>query len=306
VWALAAFAVVFTLLFTVFLTNPSGLWDGLYESIAYWLRQHGVGRGGEKPYFYVAVLLGEEWPVVLLGALGAVLAFRQPNVLRAFLVWSFALSLAISPKRAPLICVGWIVAFVITIHSVASNSDVMNFYARPIEGLQAIIDLDERRIVKLLDSGVVPIPAANHNFDEASIGASIGLRPELRPIRISQPLGVNFRFDGNFIEWQKWRFHARFENQRIGPILPRELRRLFDGFDEPAAMLGTPEQCCKTRPRVESRPAEPVNRSITRDQRGRLAVANQTVGFQRFAHPFTPAWTVCKLRVTPGGARVTV
>ena len=43
VWALAAFAVVFTLLFTVFLTNPAGLWDGLYESIAYWLGQHDVG-----------------------------------------------------------------------------------------------------------------------------------------------------------------------------------------------------------------------------------------------------------------------
>ncbi len=95
VWALAAFAIVFTLMFTVFLTNPSGLWDGLHDSIAYWLEQHGVGRGGEKPYFYVIVLFGQEWPVLLLGLLGVVLAFRQPTVLRAFLVWAFALSLAI-------------------------------------------------------------------------------------------------------------------------------------------------------------------------------------------------------------------
>jgi len=95
VWALAAFAATFTLLFTVFLTNPAGLWDGLYESVAYWIGQHDVGRGGEKPYFYVAVLFGVEWPVLLLGAIGAVVAFRQPTVLRAFLVWGFALSLAI-------------------------------------------------------------------------------------------------------------------------------------------------------------------------------------------------------------------
>ena len=33
--------------------------------------------------------------MLLLGLLGVVLAFRQPTVLRAFLVWSFALSLAI-------------------------------------------------------------------------------------------------------------------------------------------------------------------------------------------------------------------
>jgi uncharacterized protein (TIGR03663 family) len=95
VWALAAFAGVFTILFTVFLTNPSGLWDGLYESIAYWIGQHDVGRGGEKPYFYVVVLFAHEWPVLLLAGVGTVLAFRQPTVLRAFLVWAFALSLAI-------------------------------------------------------------------------------------------------------------------------------------------------------------------------------------------------------------------
>ena len=94
----------------------------------------------------------------------------------------------------------------------------INLYARPIEGLQAIIDLDDRKIIKLIDTGVVPIPAATHNFDEASIGAAYGLRPELRPIRISQPAGLNFRFDGNFIEWQKWRFHARFE-RRSGPVV---------------------------------------------------------------------------------------
>ena len=95
VWALAAFAVVFTLLFTVLLTNPPGLWDGLYESLHYWLGQHDVGRGGEKPYFYVVVLFSTEWPVIVLGLVGAVLAFRQPTVLRAFLVWAFALSLGI-------------------------------------------------------------------------------------------------------------------------------------------------------------------------------------------------------------------
>ncbi len=94
----------------------------------------------------------------------------------------------------------------------------INLYARPIEGLQAIIDLDERRIVKLIDTGVVPIPAATHNFDEASVGARYGLRPELRPIRIQQPAGANFRIDGNFVEWQKWRFHVRFE-RRSGPVI---------------------------------------------------------------------------------------
>ena len=41
----AAFALVFTVLFTVFLTKPGGLWDGIYEGLKYWLEQHGTGRG---------------------------------------------------------------------------------------------------------------------------------------------------------------------------------------------------------------------------------------------------------------------
>ena len=70
-WALAAFAVDFTLMFTVFLTNPAGSGTGSTRASPYWIGQHGVGRGGEKPYFYVVVLFGEEWPVLLLGAVGA-------------------------------------------------------------------------------------------------------------------------------------------------------------------------------------------------------------------------------------------
>ena len=94
-WGLAAFAGVFTLLFTVFLTHPAGLWDGIYEGLNYWLGQHDVGRGGEPAYFYVVLLFADEWPVLALAAIGTVVAFRQPTVLRAFLVWDFALSLAV-------------------------------------------------------------------------------------------------------------------------------------------------------------------------------------------------------------------
>ena len=94
----------------------------------------------------------------------------------------------------------------------------INLFARPIEGVQAIIDLDERRVLQVLDSGVVPIPSATHEFDEATVAASIGLRPPLKPIRITQPEGRNFRIVGNFIEWQKWRLHLRFE-RRAGTVL---------------------------------------------------------------------------------------
>jgi primary-amine oxidase len=94
----------------------------------------------------------------------------------------------------------------------------INLFARPIEGVQAIIDLDERRVLRVLDSGVVPVPPATHEFDEATVAATIGLRPPMKTLRMFQPDGRNFSIQNNFIEWQKWRFHVRFE-RRAGTVV---------------------------------------------------------------------------------------
>ncbi len=93
-WGVAAFLGVYTLLFTTFLTNPSGVY-GLYTGLDYWLGQHDVGRGGEPEYFYAIVLFAHEWPVLALGAAGAVAALRRPTLLRLFLIWAFVVSLVV-------------------------------------------------------------------------------------------------------------------------------------------------------------------------------------------------------------------
>ncbi len=49
-------AVIFTLLFTTFLTNPLGLGTGAVGSISYWLAQHGVQRGGQPWYYYLLLV----------------------------------------------------------------------------------------------------------------------------------------------------------------------------------------------------------------------------------------------------------
>jgi primary-amine oxidase len=90
----------------------------------------------------------------------------------------------------------------------------INLYAKPIEGLQAIIDLDDQVVLHVIDTGPLPLPTSPQNFDEASVAASPGgLRPALKPIRITQPMGANFSINGNIVEWQKWKFHVRFERQ---------------------------------------------------------------------------------------------
>jgi uncharacterized protein (TIGR03663 family) len=94
-WALAAFLGVFTVLFTTFLTHPRGLYDGVVTGLEYWLGQHDVGRGGESWTFYALVLVGEEWPALLLGAIGVLATVHRPTLLRLFLMWGFVVSLIV-------------------------------------------------------------------------------------------------------------------------------------------------------------------------------------------------------------------
>ena len=94
----------------------------------------------------------------------------------------------------------------------------INLFARPIEGVQAIVDLDDRKVIQVIDTGVIPVPPDTQDFDEATVAARFGLRPPLKPIRITQPQGPNFSITGNFVEWQKWRFHVRFE-RRAGTVI---------------------------------------------------------------------------------------
>ncbi len=84
--------------------------------------------------------------------------------------------------------------------------------------VQAIVDLDERRVLQVIDTGVIPVSPDTADFDEATVAARYGLRPPLKPIRITQPEGRNFTVDGGFVSWQKWKFHLRYE-RRAGTVL---------------------------------------------------------------------------------------
>ncbi|RLC81280.1 MAG: hypothetical protein DRI61_04165 [Chloroflexi bacterium] len=66
------FGVIYVLLFTTFLTNPKGLITGIFGSVAYWLAQHGVQRGGQPWYYYLFLMPIYEFFPLLLGSAGVV------------------------------------------------------------------------------------------------------------------------------------------------------------------------------------------------------------------------------------------
>ena len=76
-----------------------------------------------------------------------------------------------------------------------------NYYAKPIEGLIAFVDLDEGTVI-VEDHGVVPIPSESAEYAAASMAS---FRDDVKPLAITQPEGPSFTVDGQVIRWQKWR-----------------------------------------------------------------------------------------------------
>jgi primary-amine oxidase len=77
-----------------------------------------------------------------------------------------------------------------------------NFYGRPIEGVVAMVNLNTRQVIDVVDSGVVPMAPPSQEFDEAATG----VRTAPRRLAITQPDGVSFTMNGQEVRWQKWQF----------------------------------------------------------------------------------------------------
>jgi primary-amine oxidase len=80
-----------------------------------------------------------------------------------------------------------------------------NGYAHPIENVTAFVDLNERRVIRLEDHGVVPVPTDPGRYDAAS---NRPWREPLKPLEIVQAEGPSFTLDGNAISWDCWRLAA--------------------------------------------------------------------------------------------------
>ena len=93
-----------------------------------------------------------------------------------------------------------------------ATSGADNYWGRPIEGLIAVVDLNERELVSLIDSGPVPVPEGPVDLDQ------VELRDPPNAISLVQTGGPSFQVDGQEVSWQKWQFHFRMD-PRLGPVV---------------------------------------------------------------------------------------
>jgi len=73
-------------------------------------------------------------------------------------------------------------------------------------GMIALWDSEEQKLIRMIDTGPVPITPGSANYDPGTIPS----REVPGPITVLQPVR-GFRVDGNEVSWQNWRFHFRID-----------------------------------------------------------------------------------------------
>jgi primary-amine oxidase len=79
-----------------------------------------------------------------------------------------------------------------------------NFYAHPVEGIAAVVNLTSGKVLDFVDiDRNAPVLRYNADLDPASNQPQ---RPHPAPLLVTQPQGPGFTVDNGEVRWDKWRF----------------------------------------------------------------------------------------------------
>jgi primary-amine oxidase len=95
------------------------------------------------------------------------------------------------------------------------SSPTDNGYARPLEGIVPVVDLNKMEVICVEDHGVVPLPPKDGNYTPEFVKE---YRKDIKLLEITQPEGPSFQVRGREISWQKWRMRIGF-TPREGLVL---------------------------------------------------------------------------------------
>ncbi|KAF8664546.1 hypothetical protein HU200_054728 [Digitaria exilis] len=95
--------------------------------------------------------------------------------------------------------------------------DTANYYARPIEGVTMVVDLERMAIVGFRDRVAYPVPKAE-GTDYRAGKAGPPLPGQPAPGVVVQPEGRGFHIDGHVVRWANWEFHVGFDI-RAGTVI---------------------------------------------------------------------------------------
>jgi primary-amine oxidase len=87
-----------------------------------------------------------------------------------------------------------------------------NGYARPIEGIRPVVDLNRMQVIRIEEYGKWPLPPKPANYSADRVPDQ---RTDIKPLHITQGEGPSFTLQGSSISWQNWSLVIGF-NAREG------------------------------------------------------------------------------------------
>ena len=90
-----------------------------------------------------------------------------------------------------------------------------NGYARPLEGIRPVVDLNTMQVIRVEEHGHWPLPPGACNYAADRVADQ---RQDIKPLEITQADGPSFVVEGYQVAWQNWKFVIGF-NAREGLTL---------------------------------------------------------------------------------------
>src|SRR5260370_35661189 len=78
-------------------------------------------------------------------------------------------------------------------------------YARPIEGVRPVVDLNTMTVIRIEEYGFVDLPPLEGNYAAERMKK---FRDDIKPLEITQPKGPSFTIKGYEVSWQKCNFES--------------------------------------------------------------------------------------------------
>lgn len=100
----------------------------------------------------------------------------------------------------------------------AEGDEGAEAYNRPLSGIHAWVDLDDREVLKIVDTGPKRTDVVSEMRTHYYREDKRELRDDLTPYNVVQPEGPSWEVDGHTVEWQKWSLRVGF-NHREGLVL---------------------------------------------------------------------------------------
>jgi primary-amine oxidase len=104
----------------------------------------------------------------------------------------------------------------IRVLSFLATENTHSMFAHPVEGIVAHVDLTNRRVVRLTDTGYMHVPEESGDYLDPAISGP--MRTTMKPLHITQPEGASFTVKDHVLSWENWEVRIGF-NGREGLTL---------------------------------------------------------------------------------------